>query len=74
MTVGRDNLVELVEALLEPLVLALTIWLVSFHFEGEVTTPSLIASLLAFALTLPDVPACRNRPGTVSPTFWFHGS
>ena len=60
MTVGRDNLVELVEALLEPLVLALTIWLVSFHFEGEVTTPSLIASLLAFALTFPGRPSLQE--------------
>ena len=53
---GRNNLLELVETLLEPLVLALAIWAVSMHFEGEVTIPCLIASLLAFALTFPGKP------------------
>jgi len=53
---GRGNLLELVEAFLEPLVLALAIWAVSMHFEGEVTIPCLIASLLAFSLTFPGKP------------------
>ncbi|HQR41725.1 MAG TPA: hypothetical protein PLX97_03555 [Gemmatales bacterium] len=53
---GRNNLLELVEAFLEPLVLALAIWAVSMHFEGEVTIPCLIASLLAFSLTFPGKP------------------
>jgi putative colanic acid biosynthesis UDP-glucose lipid carrier transferase len=53
---GRNNLLELVETFLEPLVLALAIWAVSMHFEGEVTIPCLIASLLAFALTFPGKP------------------
>ncbi len=53
---GRNNLLELVETFLEPLVLALAIWAVSMHFEGEVTIPCLIASLLAFALTFPGRP------------------
>lgn len=53
MTVGRDNLVELVEAILEPLVLGLAIWCFSYYVEGEVTTPALIASLLGFSLTFP---------------------
>jgi putative colanic acid biosysnthesis UDP-glucose lipid carrier transferase len=53
IAVGRDNLHQLTEALFGPLVLALTIWGVSYYYEGEVTTPSLIASLLAFSLTFP---------------------
>ena len=53
---GRDNLLELIEALLEPTVLALTIWGVGVQFEGEVTIPCLIASLLAFSLTFPGKP------------------
>ena len=53
---GRGNLLELIEALLEPTLLAITIWGVSLHFEGEVTIPCLIASLLAFSLTFPGKP------------------
>lgn len=53
MPIGRDNLLELIEALLEPLIFALTIWGVSIYFEGELSTPALIASLLAFSLTFP---------------------
>lgn len=53
ISLGRNNIVQLAEALLEPLALALSIWGVSFYFEGEVTIPSLILSLLTFSLTFP---------------------
>lgn len=58
--IGRGNLLELAEALLEPLVMALTIWGVSTYFLGEVTLPSLIASLLGFSLTFPGRPRLRG--------------
>lgn len=50
---GNDNLLGFLEAFLEPVVLAASIWLVSYYFEEEITTPALIASLLAFSLTFP---------------------
>jgi putative colanic acid biosysnthesis UDP-glucose lipid carrier transferase len=53
---GGNNPLELIESFLEPTVLALAIWAVSIHFEGEVTIPCLIASLLAFSLTFPGKP------------------
>lgn len=53
ITLGRNNLFQLAEALLEPTTLALTIWALSYYFSGEVTVPSLIVSMLAFALTFP---------------------
>ena len=60
---GRGNLLELIEALLEPTVLALTIWGVSLYFENEVTIPYLIASLLAFSLTFPGKPRLDHSAG-----------
>lgn len=63
LAVGRGNLIELVEILLEPLVLALAIWSVSYHFEGEITIPALIASLLAFSLTFPGRRRLNESPG-----------
>lgn len=53
ITIGRDNLLQLVEALLSPSVLALTIWGISYYIDGEITIPALIASLLLFSLAFP---------------------
>ncbi|HTH94038.1 MAG TPA: undecaprenyl-phosphate glucose phosphotransferase [Rhodocyclaceae bacterium] len=51
--IGRDHLTQLVEALLEPTVLMLTIWGLSFWYEGELSHPYFILSLLVFALLFP---------------------
>lgn len=53
MTIGRGSLITVVESLLEPLVLVLSLWSVSIYVEGELTPPFLILSLLVFALTFP---------------------
>ena len=53
ITIGRDSLLQLVETMLSPSVLALTIWAISYYYEDEVTTPALIASLLLFSLAFP---------------------
>lgn len=53
ITLGRDSLLQLVESLLGPSVLALTIWGLSYYYEGEITTPALIVSLLLFSLAFP---------------------
>lgn len=53
ITIGRDNLLQLVEALLGPSVLATTIWGISYYYEGEITIPALIVSLLVFSLAFP---------------------
>lgn len=55
--VGRDNLLQLTETLLDPLVLAFSIWGINFYFEGEVGIPAFILSLLVFSIAFPG----RNR-------------
>ncbi len=51
--IGRDDLINLVEVILEPAVLTLMLWLIAFLEEGELTLPYLILSLMAFSLTFP---------------------
>lgn len=63
LNIGRGNLIQVAEALAEPLVLALSIWAVSYYFQGEITTPALIVSILLFSVTFPG----RQR---LQETFW----
>jgi putative colanic acid biosynthesis UDP-glucose lipid carrier transferase len=53
LTIGRDNLLDLAEALLEPLALVLSLWMVAVYFEGELLPQYLILSVVLFALTFP---------------------
>lgn len=54
--IGRDNLHQIAEAFVCPMVLVITILGVCYYFDREITTPTLIASLLAFAVTFPGQP------------------
>lgn len=58
--IGRENLHQLIEALLCPCVLVATILGVSYYFDDEITTPTLIASLLAFSVTFPGRPRLQE--------------
>jgi putative colanic acid biosynthesis UDP-glucose lipid carrier transferase len=53
LTIGRDNLLDLAEALLEPLALVISLWMVTIYFEGELLPQYLILSVVLFALTFP---------------------
>lgn len=53
LTIGRDNLLDIAEALLEPLALVLSLWMVAVYFEGELLPQYLILSVVLFALTFP---------------------
>jgi putative colanic acid biosynthesis UDP-glucose lipid carrier transferase len=53
LAVGRNNLLELFEAFIEPLALATSLWLVAYYFEGELPPQYLILSVVLFALTFP---------------------
>jgi putative colanic acid biosynthesis UDP-glucose lipid carrier transferase len=53
---GRENLLELAEALFEPLSLAMSLWAVAWYFEGELLPQYLILSVGLFALTFPGAP------------------
>ena len=50
---GKDNLLPAIEALLDPAVLALSLGVISIRFEGELLSPYLILSVMAFAITYP---------------------
>ncbi len=54
--IGRDNLINVIEVILDPLVLTLSVWMIGFIEEGELTLPYLILSLMAFSLTFPARP------------------
>jgi len=56
LQVGRDNLINVIEVILDPLVLTLSVWVIGFMEEGELTLPYLILSLMAFSLTFPARP------------------
>ena len=56
---GFNNLIRLCEAIIGPAILTLTIWSVSYAYEGAVTGAYFILSLLVFSLTFP----CRARLG-----------
>lgn len=56
LAMGRENLLELAEALLEPLSLAMSLWAVAWYFEGELLPQYLIFSVGLFALTFPGSP------------------
>jgi putative colanic acid biosynthesis UDP-glucose lipid carrier transferase len=53
ITVSRDNLVQSIEALVEPLVAILCACVIGILDEGRLTPPYLILSLVLFTLTFP---------------------
>ena len=53
---GKDNLLSVFEIGLEPLVLVVSLWGVAFYFNGELSSPYLILTVLLFAITFPGTP------------------
>jgi len=53
LTVGRSNLVNIAESLVDPLILVLTLWGVAVYVEGELTPPYLVLTVILFSLTFP---------------------
>jgi putative colanic acid biosysnthesis UDP-glucose lipid carrier transferase len=75
---GQSRLLHALEAILEPAVTVLSLWLLVWYFEGELTPSWLIASVVAFALTFPGRPQLRLSPeqvfvGTVLTWSWTAG-
>ncbi|PTR05160.1 hypothetical protein C8R32_12819, partial [Nitrosospira sp. Nsp5] len=48
-----NNMLSAVEAILDPAVLALSLWLVSAGIEGELRPPYLILAVIVFSITFP---------------------
>jgi len=53
LSVSRDQLLNLIEILLDPLVLVLTLWMVALTIEGNLGRHNVILSLIVFSLTFP---------------------
>lgn len=50
---GRDSLLRLLEATLEPAAIVLSLWAAAWWVDGGIDPPYMILSLLVFALTFP---------------------
>ena len=53
LSVARDQILNLVEILLDPLVLALSLWAVALAIEGQLGRHNIILSVIVFSLTFP---------------------
>jgi len=53
MSVGRDQLLHLIEISIDPLVLALSLWIVAFIVEEHLAPRHVVLSVVVFAVTFP---------------------
>ena len=53
LSLGRDQLLNVIEILLEPLVLVVSLWAVALAVEGRIGPHEIILSLIVFSLTFP---------------------
>ncbi len=53
LALGKDNLLSFFESVVGPAALVLSLWGVSFYYEGEVPPSYLILSVIVFAMTFP---------------------
>ena len=53
LSVGRDQLLNLIEIVLEPLVLVLSLWAVALWIKGRLEGEDVILSVIVFSLTFP---------------------
>ncbi len=63
--IGQNRMLRALEAALEPVVTVLSLWLLVSHFEGEITSPWMIVSVVAFALAYPGRSLLRMPPHRV---------
>jgi putative colanic acid biosysnthesis UDP-glucose lipid carrier transferase len=62
---AQSRLLLALEAVLEPLATVLSLWVLVWLIEGELTAPWLIASIVAFALAFPGRSLLRSPPDRV---------
>jgi len=53
LSLGRDQLLNVIEILLDPLVLVVSLWCVALAIEGRLGGHNMILSLIVFSLTFP---------------------
>lgn len=65
IAIARDNILYIMESLLEPLVIVLTLWGVGIWDEGTLTPPYIILSVILFSLTFPSGSKISKDPWRV---------
>ena len=70
VAIARDNLLHITEALLDPVVVVLAVWMIANSYEGSLRPSYLILSVILFSLTFPSGSKINMTPGeVVSNTF-----
>jgi putative colanic acid biosynthesis UDP-glucose lipid carrier transferase len=62
LSVARDQLLNLVEILLDPLVLVISLWIVALAIEGSLGRHVVILALIVFSLTFPGASRLATDP------------
>ena len=65
IAIARDSLLYTTEALLDPIVIVFTLWIVAFVQEGGLASAYLILSLILFSLTFPSSSKINLTPWEV---------
>ena len=65
LPMGRDQLLNILEFSIEPLVLALSLWVIAFWFDGNLAPRYVILSLIVFSLTFPGSTHLTQSPWSV---------
>ena len=70
IAIARDNILYITEALLDPVVVVFSVWIVASMYEGGLKPPYLILSVILFSLTFPSSSKITLTAGeVVSNTF-----
>jgi putative colanic acid biosynthesis UDP-glucose lipid carrier transferase len=70
VAIARDNLLHITEALLDPVIVVLAVWMIADSYEGSLRPSYLILSVILFSLTFPSGSKINMTPGeVVSNTF-----
>jgi len=60
--VGRDQLLNTIELLIDPLTLSVSLWVLTLLFEGYLAPRYVILSLIVFSLTFPGATYLNKTP------------
>ena len=65
LPIGRDQLLNMLEFSIDPLVLALSLWALALWFDGNLAPRYVILSLIVFSLTFPGATHLTQSPWSV---------
>ena len=69
---GRSYLFRIIESALDPVILVFSLWLLAFNFEGTISPPYLILSVIVFSLTFPGASRLRLSLERMTFNIVFH--